>query len=274
MKKIIIILGIVIPLLVGCSSENNTVKEEYIWGTENVNVDIVVEKGYRYGFNIPFAYVKEKDDIELVSIEGDNTDSLELEVSDDTIDDFDKAKVDNYRLGYLGVIYSLKEDVDVTVESLNININGSYQQIKFEPPLIIRAHTNDTNICEYLASGVLMHGKNNFLTYTLSWEENVKILDCGLTGAFDTEEITVFVDGKQVSARETEVLANTKVQFDLTSRVEDKYEDSCLAGNFFVTYMYASNEEKTYYISLNQQGAGDAKSAQIVLEQIIERDKK
>lgn len=272
MKRIIGILAILMTLLAcGCTSEpqNEENGAAYIWGTHNVYVDMNIELGSKCGFNLPFAYKGKRENIELVGVKGKNTEALKLEVRDDTLEVFEKTELEGYKLGYLGVVFSLERDEKVIIEQLDIRINGTLQEIIFDNPVIIQSCSNADYICEKLSADVLLAGINNMLMYTISSSEVIEIIDCGLTGAFEMSEVTTFIDGKEQQLAGKKINENSDIRFELISVVDEKYEYGCLGGNFYIRYLNKENVEKIYYFNLIQQGAGEEMTAMEVLSRVI-----
>ena len=75
--KVIEFLMILTYILTGCSNKSNQ-KNEILWGTDFVKADAYInDVMYKeFGLEIPFAYTGEITDVELVSIEGENTQAI------------------------------------------------------------------------------------------------------------------------------------------------------------------------------------------------------
>lgn len=270
MKKIAIIGLIVMILLIGCKNEMPVEQESFVWGTDNVKVDVVIPVNGQGGVNIPFAYTGAKDDIELVKVKGENVENLKVEVCDDTPEIFDKVKKDGYTLGYLGFSYESDKEIEAVVEGIDISINGIVQEIQFASPLMIRTYNDVSPVYPKMSTDVLMSGINNSLTYVIGCDEKIQVSEYGLTGPFEMMDSTTSVGGKEQQILGTEIEPNSEVKYEVESTVSEEYEYGCLNGNFYVKLVDEHGQEMTYYHLIIQQGAGNYEAAENVLRRVLD----
>lgn len=270
MKKIAIIGLIAMILLTGCKSETPVEQESYVWGTENVKVDVVVPMNEQCGVNIPFAYTGGKDNIELVKVKGENVENLKIRVFDDSVDIFDGVEKDGYKMGFLGFIYESDKEIEAVVEGIDISINGIMQEIQFANPFRIRIYNDVSGIYKRTSSDVLMGGLNNALTYIIGSHEKIQVSEYGLTGPFEMVDSTTFVDGKEQQIIGTEIAPNNEVRYQVESRVSEEYDRGCLNGNFYVKFVDEHGQEVTYYSTIIQQGICNKETAEKVLGRVLD----
>lgn len=275
MKKIFGLLSVILFLFIGGCSESkkkgiDNLEDNYIWGTHDVYIDMYVEVGSQRGFNIPFAYTGEKDGIELIAIEGENVKNLEIKIVDDTIEEFNKVKIDEYKLGYLGVIFKLKDNEETTISKIKIKINDNVEEIVLANPIVIKPCINDSYIWERISSDAIICGINNKLLYSISSEKEIKIIEYGLTEPFVMSESTTYINDVENEVYEKEIGVNSDIRFEIISELNEELEYSCLGANFYIKYENEENNEKTYYFTLVQQGASDEDTGEEVLKNILD----
>lgn len=271
MKKLLITLFLVVNIVCFSSGCDKNKKEEakFIFGTDFCKYEMYVNTGDNIGINIPFAYNVSKDNINLISVEGENIEASEINFFDDTIEPCNNAEVNGYKLGYFGFIVENCQK-SFTVNKLNIEIAGHKETIDFETPLVIKICNNGAEMYEGTTADYIGGGGKNRLMYSVFAEEELSITGYSFTGDYIIEETDITVDDKTVIKLPCELRKDKSILFTLNTNTSDEDKYKSMGFNFIVEYTNKAGEEKTFYVVVRQQGAGDDESCKELLKLIVE----
>ncbi len=277
-KKYIAILLIIVQmflLLHGCDSSDNekTDDSKFIWGSELVKYDMYVNNGNIIGFNIPFAYIGNKDNLELISITGENTDKAEVEIFDDTILEFENLEYNRYKLGLLGLIISWEPNINIEIREIKVKINGREENIVLKNPVILKHNENSNSIIEYVSSDVVGSGTDIALTYKIASDENIKVTACELIEPFSINSIDTKVSGRTIQEFPFELKTEEEMLVNIESLIDKDNQYCFLGSNFIIHYENSEGNKEKYMFTLVKQGAGNEETGNVVLKKLVDRGK-
>lgn len=272
MKKIFGVICTVMLLMTACVTKQDNKKQEnqddFIWAIDKVSVDMYAPVGEQRGFNVHFAYREGKENISLLELIGENIDAIEVSVIDDTFESLNKIEIDGYKLGYLGIIFKLKENSEVIINEMKINIDSKIETIVFKNPLIIRPYENSEDIYELMSTDVV-GGKKNALTYVVSNLEGATVIDYGLVGSYIETESRTYIDKVEMELNDRILNKDSQVKFSIEYEVADENVNSGMLGNFFFKYLNKEGNECIYYFTIVQQGVGNEENGIIALKELL-----
>ena len=274
MKKILVIGVVIILLLTGCTTGNNSEQglnqgAEIIWGTDDIIIDTYMPVGEGRGLNIPFAYRSGRDNISLVELIGQNTDAIDMRLVDDTFETIKDLEIDGYKLGYLGGLFDFKIAKEVIIEAMKININGKIENIVFDKPLVIRPCENAGEVIELMAADTVFGEKKSQLSYVVSGLDGAIITDYGFIGAYNKGKTVTYIDKVETNLNNLVIHEDNQVKFDIECTRSDENENSTMLGNFYFKYLDNEGNEQIYYFPLAQQGIGNETDGIIALKELL-----
>ncbi len=284
--KVIGFLMILTYILTGCSNKSNQ-KNEILWGTDFVKADAYInDVMYKeFGLEIPFAYTGEITDVELVSIEGENTQAISATmklVGEEVIGE-DGVRNDEYQLGILGLRIERNENKDVKIDRMIVSINKKKETIEFESPLMLRFIHNDfepyisiRNTSD-MCFAAMVPNRKMVLQYAFVAVTDLSFTGVEYQGYFkikETEDTQFFVNNELVAPPTEDKPIKLKKEDRLECYLDIERGDDLMYTFLINSVALKFSEYEKEHVLLAQQAIGSKEDGQTVLEAIIKNEKK
>lgn len=278
-KRIVSLLMCVV-ILSGCNvnkeeetSANLAEKDEYYFGTFLCEYDMHVYSGGVVGICIPFIYKGGKDNIKLLNVKGENISADKIELFDDTIKSFDEVEKEGYKFGFVSMV--IRDCVkNFKINEVKVEINSNIVDIEFDNQITVNVEEEDTDIFEMTTTDAIngdvkkvaficsFLANKNIIIDGIEVSEGYKLNDCFYAKNKKEVQIPTSMDEEDILYIESDiVIDNSKM-----------YKN----GNITLTVNYHTEdgEEKKYYFTMIQQGAGNKQDFEKVIDMIIEKEVK
>ncbi len=280
MKKILL-MGICIMMVLTTMSCSNKEKEEkkeespFIWGTDYVKCDTKLpDETEQIGFDIPFAYSCNREDfnVELITYEGKGLEQCSINVSDDSVDEWNAITNGSYRLGLLGVVIDVKMIDAIEVDSITIKIKGKEQKLIFNEPLRFKKVKNEDDFQELLTADIIGSDSKVVLSYKVSANDKLKIIDWYMSDPYTIQDEWIEVNDEKNSQNKKEISLkkSDEVRFHLSIVAEEKNQYNFTIFDYTIKYINKKQVEKEYIIPIVKQGVDNEESCKNVLKQLVE----
>ena len=204
-----------------------------------------------FGFNINVVTDSKEIDVEFVSFSGENVDSLEVSLANDTWDSLKELKIKGSYLKMIGFVCHTEMD-HVRIDSVKLIIDGVEREYCFDDPITHFVSDDEGAEGVYIlnspslisvASLNPVSGRSTEYQFLYKTDKNITVTDFGFNSFFECENATVYIDGEVIGSlsdslpldvdAESEIKIISKIQF--SSNVEASYIENVYC-NYFLSY--------------------------------------
>lgn len=279
------VFGAIITLVIVCLCTSSCSARPDYPIVDTRSVKYCRESGPKFGFNINIVTNKKDSTIEFVSCTGENIDSLDITLNDDTWANLKELSVNGSYLKIIGLLCVSNAEY-VRLDSVRLSIDGNEKEYTFPDPVVFHlAKEQNIHYAHVLSTPFLIDVLSiepvGAAEYPFVYESDDSIVITGFdfNKFFEPSAAMVYVNGEYIGALDTvlplrvaagsEIKILSKIKFSPevdAAYIENVYCNSCL-------YYKHENDGEEFCLSapMTCQSAINEEQAKGIVRSLVER---
>lgn len=175
-----------------------------------------------FGFNIDLITNESSPSVDIIDIDGKNTDNLVIKYQDDTFEEIKDIEIEDRYFTIMGFVCHTDEDM-VQIDSMTLDINGEETFVEFETPIIHKVkkdmETPMFSVFFPVATSSSSIGEQEY-PFIYCTNEKVEITDFGFNDFLYPKDVYVLVNNEKIG--------NLDSVLPLELNVDDTLEIRCI----------------------------------------------